>query len=76
MASADSNAKAHALVYQFLQLNGYRKTAEIFENEAHTVADVEPYVLKATPSVPLSQMLQEHELNCVVGAIKNTDLHR
>jgi len=76
MASADSNAKAHALVYQFLQLNGYSKTAEIFENEAHTVADVEPYVLKATPSVPLSQMLQEHELNCVVGAIKNTDLHR
>jgi hypothetical protein len=76
MSSANPNAKAHALVYQFLQLNGYTQTAELFAKEAHSVAYVEPHILKATPDAPLSQLIQEHELNSVVGAMKNTDIHR
>ncbi|KAI8583545.1 hypothetical protein K450DRAFT_221672 [Umbelopsis ramanniana AG] len=76
MSSADSNAKAHALVYQFLQLNGYTKTAELFEKESHSVAYVDSHILKTTPDVPLSQLIQEHELNAVVGAMKNTDIHK
>jgi LisH len=76
MSSADSNAKAHALVYQFLQLNGYTNTADLFEKESHSVAYVDSHILKATPDVPLSQLIQEHELNSVVGAMKNTDIHK
>ncbi|KAJ2960074.1 hypothetical protein NQZ79_g4475 [Umbelopsis isabellina] len=76
MATPDSVAKAHALVYQFLELNGYTETAATFAKEANAVANIESYVLKSTPEVPLSQMVQEHELNTMTTQIKNTDLHR
>jgi hypothetical protein len=76
MATPDSNAKAHALVYQFLELNGYTKTAASLVKEANEVAHVDSYVLKSTPEVPLSQMIQEHELNTLTTQIKNADLHR
>lgn len=74
--SAQALAQAHALLLQFLQLNGYTRTLAVFQEEAGPYLRGNAHVLETSPEMPLTQILDELHLSTIADKMKGLNLER